>query len=87
MASHPTPRVIRAYSLPVAQFDHLKAFQRYRQLTINRAGESRDVTNSEALACIVRHHELISTVAGLHNLMPDEFASALYLGDLKVSRP
>ena len=86
------PRVIRAYSLPVARFDHLKAYQRSLQLRADiaaressPAGLADTVCNSEALATIVRNHELFSTAAAAAGMRVDQFAVALYMGDLKTS--
>lgn len=92
MTNNPEPRVIRRYVLPVDRFDHLKAFQRSLQLKADRAAhesgaaEPADtICNSEALATIVRHHELIGTAAALAGMHIDQYILALYRGDLKTS--
>lgn len=89
MALHPTPRVIRAYSLPVAQFDTLKAYQRFLQNqadfeagTVAQEGDAHWVTNSAALANIIHLHCGVSFIAGMAGMFPGPFVSALLLGDL-----
>ena len=92
MTNHPEPRVIRWYTLPVARFDHLKAYQRSLQLRADIAaresspdGLADTVCNSEALAAIVRNHELFSSAAAAAGMRVEQFAVALYMGDLKTS--
>ena len=91
MTNKPEPRVIRAYALPVARFDHLKAYQRSLQLRAARAAratspayQAETITNSEALASILHHHELLGTAAALAGMPIDRFVMALYFGDLKT---
>lgn len=92
MTNNPEPRVIRWYTLPVARFDHLKAYQRSLQLRADMAaresspgGLADTVCNSEALATIVRNHELFSTAAAAAGMRVEQLAVALYMGDLKTS--
>lgn len=92
MTTNPEPRVIRWFTLPVDRFDHLKAYQRSLQLQADKASRectspalAHTVCNSEALATIVRHHELFSTAAASAGMRVDQFAVALYMGDLKTS--
>ncbi|TMU73192.1 transposase, partial [Hydrogenophaga intermedia] len=47
---------MRAYSLPVGAFDHLKNLQRHLQRTIDPTGERHTVTNSEALTELLNDH-------------------------------
>jgi hypothetical protein len=89
MALHPTPRVIRAYSLPVAQFDTLKTYQRLLQNqadleagTVAQEGDAHWITNSHALAHIIHLHSGIAVVAGMASMFPGPFVAALQLGDL-----
>lgn len=91
MAQH-SPRVIRAFSLPVSQFDQLKTFQRALQLAADREvgvaareGDAHWIDNSRALAHLVQEHGLFSMAAGRVGMRSGEFATALYLGDLKAS--
>ena len=93
MAKQPQ-RVIRVYTLPVPQFDHLKAVQRFLQQKADReAGapatelDPHHVTNSAALAHVLHWHGLIAQAAARHGMQPDEFAAALYLGDLVAVLP
>jgi hypothetical protein len=90
MAQHP-PRVIRAYSLPVPLFDHLKVFQRSLQLSADieagtpaREGDLHWIDNSRALAHLLQQHSLFSVAAGQAGMQPADFAVALYQGDLKA---
>lgn len=90
MAQHP-PRAIRAYSLPVPLFDHLKVYQRSLQLAADieagtpaQEGDPHWIDNSRALAHIVQHHVLLSVAAGQAGMQPGDFAAALYQGDLKA---
>lgn len=89
MALHPTPRVIRAYSLPVAQFDTLKTYQRLLQNqadieagTVAQADDAHWITNSHALAHIIHLHSSMASVASMAGMFPGPFISALKLGDL-----
>jgi hypothetical protein len=91
MTTKPEPRVIRAYALPVARFDHFKAYQRSLQLRADiaaresgRAEPAEAVTNSETLAAIVRQHEQLGTAAAFAGMRIDQFVTALYFGDLKT---
>jgi hypothetical protein len=66
-----SPRVIRAYSLPVPLFDHLKVFQRSLQLaadieagTPDQQGDPHWIDNSRALAHVLQQHTLFSVAAG-----------------------
>lgn len=86
-----SPRVIRAYSLPVAQFDHLKAYQRSLQLVADETagtpaaeGDDHWIDNSMALARIVQEHGLLSMAAARVGMRTEQFVAALYMGDLKV---
>lgn len=90
MAQH-QQRVIRAYSLPVELFDHLKANQRHLQRqadaevgTPAAEGGPHWVTNSGALADIVSIHYRLVYAAGKHGLLGDDFVTALCMGDLKA---
>ncbi|GAA4358158.1 hypothetical protein GCM10023165_52810 [Variovorax defluvii] len=90
MAQHP-PRVIRAYSLPVPLFDHLKALQRSLRHAADieagkpaREGDPHWIDNSRALAHLVHQHFLFSVAAGQSGMQPADFAVALYQGDLKA---
>jgi hypothetical protein len=92
MAQHPL-RVIRAYSLPVRLFDHLKAVQRNLQHAADleagkpaQEGDAHWIDNSRALAHLVQHHFLFSFAAGQSGMQPGDFAVALYQGDLKAVR-
>lgn len=92
MAQHP-PRVIRAFSLPVAQFDHLKTYQRALQLQADREagrpaheGDAHWVDNSRALAHLIQEHGLMSIAAGFADMRSGEFATALYLRDIIPTR-
>lgn len=78
-------RVMRAYSLPVAAFDHLKNIQRQRQHTIDPTGERHTVTNSEALAEILYDHYLLGMVAGFQNRTISELCRDLARGTLMVT--
>lgn len=93
MAKQPQ-RVVRVYTLPVPQFDHLKAIQRFLQQKADReAGvpateaDPHHVTNSAALAHVLHWNGLIAQAAARHGVQPDEFATALYLGDLVAVEP
>ncbi|WP_162581243.1 hypothetical protein [Variovorax sp. PBS-H4] len=90
MAQH-SSRVIRAYSLPVPLFDHIKALQRSLQHAADieagtpaREGDAHWIDNSRALAHLVQHHFLFSVAAGQAGMQPADFAAALYLGNLKA---
>lgn len=89
MAPTHSPRVIRAYSLPVAQFDTVKAYQRFIQNQADRdvgsvaqEGDAHWVTNSQALAHIVQMHSNVCFVATMAGMFPAPFVTALMLGDL-----
>jgi hypothetical protein len=90
MAQH-QQRVIRAYSLPVELFDHLKANQRHLQRradveagTPATEGDLHWVTNSGALVDIVSIHYRLGYAAGKHDMLVDDFVTALCMGDLKA---
>jgi hypothetical protein len=92
--AHHLPRVIRAYSLPVPLFDHLKVFQRSLQLAADleagapaREGDAHWIDNSRALANLVQQHVLFSVAAGQAGSSSADFASALYQGDLIAVSP
>ncbi|QNK66863.1 hypothetical protein [Variovorax sp. PAMC26660] len=94
MAQHLTPRVIRAYSLPVEQFDHLKNYQRSLQFAADAEagtpaceGDAHWITNSQTLAHILHHHGLLATVAVRSDMHIGPFVSALYMGDLVAGQP
>jgi len=77
-------RVVRAYSLPVGAFDHLKNLQRHRQHTIDPTGETHTVTNSEALTEIIKDHYLLGVVAGFQDRTVSELCRDLARGTLVV---
>ena len=86
MTTHPVSRVTRAYSLPVSDFDHLKAFQRGLQhVSDTYANRPYKVTNSVALSGIVRHHELMAAVAARLDMDVTALVAGLYLGELSIS--
>lgn len=80
-------RVIRAYTLPVQAFDHLKIYQRVYQNQVNLTGDGRTVTNSEALCNIIQDHACISLGLMFSDLSIRDFGYALSMGDLIVSKP
>ncbi|MFS2049034.1 hypothetical protein ACEN9J_07710 [Variovorax sp. Varisp41] len=92
MAQQP-PRVIRAFSLPVPQFDQLKTFQRALQLAEDREvgeaaceGDAHWIDNSKALANLIQEHGLMSIAADLAGMRSGAFATALHLRDLIPAR-
>lgn len=92
MAQHPQ-RVLRVYSLPVAQFDTIKTFQRLLQRqadaeagTPASEGDPHWIDNSKALAHLIHLSGLVAMAAGQAGMTLPEFAAAFYMGDLKVSR-
>lgn len=87
MAKDYEARVIRAYSLPVDAFDHLKAYVRLRQSQVDPTGETHTVTNSEALCRIIRTHAALGTVAAFQGMQTEELCLALVTGRLVVSQP
>lgn len=87
MAKDYEARVIRAYSLPVDAFDHLKATVRLRQWQVDPTGESHTVTNSEALTRILRSHYALGTVAAFQGMQTEELCLALATGRLVVTQP
>lgn len=87
MTNENEARVIRAYSLPVAAFDHLKGNQRLYQSQANRSGEDHTVTNSEALSRILQDHYNLGMVAASHGMPVGELCRALASAQLVVARP
>mgnify|MGYP000214484200 CR=1 FL=1 len=84
---HTHARVIRAYTLPVHAFDHLKGYQRVSQHQANVSGDGRTVTNSEALCNILQDHANIALAAMSSGLAVREFCQALAAGGLVVNKP
>lgn len=89
MAPLRTPRVIRAYTLPVELFDHLKGYQRHLQSKADRTsgkpaqeGDDHWITNSQALATIVGQHVQLAFAGGMTGMLIEDFAAAFYMGDL-----
>jgi hypothetical protein len=87
MTNENQARVIRAYSLPVAAFDHLKGNQRLYQCQATREGEDRTVTNSEALTRILEEHYNLGLVAAFRGMHVGELCRGLASGRLEVSLP
>lgn len=77
-------RVVRAYSLPVGAFDHLKNLQRLRQHAIDPTGDAHTVTNSEALTEIISDHYRLGVVAGFQDRTVSELCRDLARGTLVV---
>ncbi|CDN90615.1 hypothetical protein BN948_05060 [Hydrogenophaga intermedia] len=77
-------RVVRAYSLPVGAFDHLKNLQRHLQRTIDPTGERHTVTNSEALTELLNDHYRLGVVAGFKDRTTSELCRDLANGTLVV---
>lgn len=77
-------RVVRAYSLPVGAFDHLKTLQRLRQHAIDPTGDTHTVTNSEALTELIADHYLLGVVAGFQDRTVSELCRDLANGTLVV---
>ena len=91
MATHPAPRVIRVYALPVEQFDHLKELQRRLQVAADaeagkpaQPGDAHWIDNSRALAHLVQTHALYSMAAARFDMAVNEMAVGLYLSDFNV---
>ena len=87
MANDFQARVIRAYSLPVVAFDHLKGYQRLYQNQVDPSGDTHTVTNSEALTRIMHDHSMLGVVAAFKGLTVRELCMALAMGDLVVTAP
>lgn len=87
MAKDFESRVIRAYSLPVAAFDHLKGYQRLYQNQVDPSGDSHTVTNSEALTRILHDHSMLGVVAAFRGLSVRDLCAALASGSLVVTAP
>lgn len=90
MAQH-IPRVHRVFSLPLPQWDHLKVFQRDLQRAadveagvVAREGDPHWVTGSNALTHLLHLSGMFGYAAGQAGMTMAEFATALYMGDLKV---
>lgn len=87
MAKDFEARVIRAYSLPVAAFDHLKGYQRLYQNQVDPSGDTHTVTNSEALTRILHDHSMLGVVAAFRGLSVRDLCTALASGALVVTAP
>ncbi|MGJ7496324.1 hypothetical protein ACSFA8_14710 [Variovorax sp. RT4R15] len=92
MADKTSPRILRAYSLPLELFDHLKATQRQRQRdidrrtgTVAREGDPEWITNSEALSGIVYAHRLMTSAAERAGMTADQLLTAITLHGLTVN--
>lgn len=90
MAQH-IPRVHRVFSLPLPQWDHLKVFQRDLQRAADaeggfpaREGDAHWVSGSNALTHLLHLSGLFGFAAGQAGMTMAEFATALYMGDLRV---
>lgn len=90
MAQH-IPRVHRVFSLPLPQWDHLKVFQRDLQRAADadagfpaRDGDPHWIDNSKALTHLLHLSGLFGTAAGQAGMGLIDFATALYMGDVKV---
>jgi hypothetical protein len=89
MTTQPIPRVIRAYALPVPQFDTFKHYQRTFQQSEDQSAfdddrDARTITNSEAMSRLVRLIELLAHPASCADMEVTAFVTALHIGDLKV---
>lgn len=84
MSKNTEARVMRAYSLPVAAFDHLKNMQRFRQHQIDPTGERHTVTNSEALTDILYAHYSLGVVAAFQDRTVAQLCRDLAEGTLVV---
>lgn len=84
MSKNTEARVMRAYSLPVAAFDHLKNMQRFRQHQIDPTAESHTITNSEALTDILHDHYRLGVVAAFQDRTVSELCRDLARGTLVV---
>ena len=82
-----TPHVIRAFTLPVPAFDHLKNLQRLHQHTANKEANPAHITNSVTLSRILSDHYKLGLVAGQNGMQVHELCDALALGRLVVSKP
>lgn len=87
MAKDYEARVIRAYSLPVAAFDHLKNYQRHYQHQVDPTGDAHTVTNSEALTRILHAHSMLGVVAAFQDMDVGSLCLALAAGRLVVAKP
>ena len=87
MAKDFEARVIRAYSLPVVAFDHLKGYQRLYQNQVDPSGDTHTVTNSEALTRILHDHSMLGLVAASRGLSVRDLCRTLAMGDLVVTAP
>lgn len=92
MATQPTPRVLRAYSLSLELFDHVKGVQRQLQRdtdkrtgTVAREGDPTWATGSYALSHVVYIHRLISGAAERAGLTADELVTALVLNGVTLN--
>lgn len=91
MANKPSPRVLRAYSLSLELFDHVKGVQRQLQRetdrrtgTIAREGDPTWATGSYTLSHIVQIHRLISGAAERAGLTADGLVTALVLNGVTI---
>jgi hypothetical protein len=86
MAQDYEARVIRAYSLPVTAFDHLKGYQRLYQHQADPTAETHTVTNSEALTRILADHYKLGMVASRQHLDVQALCNGLANGTLVVQK-
>ncbi|MDP2263560.1 MAG: hypothetical protein Q8K24_10435 [Hydrogenophaga sp.] len=77
-------RVVRAYSLPVSAFDHLKNLQRMRQHAIDPTGDTHTVTNSEALLEVLNDHYRLGVPAAHLGRTTSELCRDIARGTLVV---
>ena len=87
MSPKNTPHVIRAFTLPVPAFDHLKNLQRLHQHTANKGANPAHITNSVTLSRILADHYRLGMLAGQNGMQVHELCDALELGRLVVSKP
>lgn len=92
MAQHPQ-RVIRAYSLTVEIFDHLKATQRQLQSVADQRhgspateGAEHWVTNSDALSRIIYVNRLLTGVADRAGITLDDLVTSLAIDGFAPSK-
>ncbi|WP_371439247.1 MULTISPECIES: hypothetical protein [Polaromonas] len=80
-------RVTRVCTFTPVAFSHLKNSQLAYQLKADELEPGRAVTNSETLGRILCAHSRLGLAAARRDLTIDDLCTALWLGDLVVSRP
>jgi len=80
-------RVTRVCTFTPTAFANLKTFQRGFQLQADELEPGRAVTNSETLGRIMHGYYLISLIAARMEMSIPALCSALWEGDLLITRP